>query len=86
MPLIFGTSDIIDLALRSQNFVTVRTVERTFQFKPRNSAVLTTKVCSTTPMVFNRAFKTSTVFPGQRKKEARGWYLTNHLSGCTFWL
>jgi len=86
VPLIFGTPNIIDLAPRSQNFITVRTVKRTFQFKPRNSAVLTTKVCSTTPVVFNRAFKTSTVVPGQREKEARGWYLTNRLSVCTSWL
>lgn len=83
MPLIFGTPNIINLAPRSQNFIMVRTVKRTFQFKPRNSAVLTIKVCSTTPVVFNRAFRTSTVVPGQRGEEARGWYSTNRLSGCT---
>ena len=56
-----GTSDVVYLASGSERIAAAGDVKRTFQVKPLNSVVLMVNICSMTPLVFNLAFKTSTV-------------------------
>jgi hypothetical protein len=61
VPLCSGTSDVVYLASHSERIAVAGDVKCTFQVKLLNSVVLMVKICSTTPVVFNLAFKTSTV-------------------------
>jgi hypothetical protein len=62
MPLFPGASDVIYLAPRSERVGTVGDVKHAFQVRPLSSVVvLIVSVCSTTPVVFSLAFKTSTI-------------------------
>ena len=71
MPLISRTSDVVYLAPNLKRITGRGGARHTFQVMPRNSAVLKVNVCSTTPVVFNRAFKTSTVVHCQLRRKRR---------------
>ena len=68
MPLISGTTNVVYLPQNSESVTAAGAVRRTFQVKPLNSVVLIANICSTTPVVFNLAFKMSTIVPCQREK------------------
>ena len=68
VPLISGTSNVVYLPQSSESVTAAGTERRTFQVKPLNSVVLMVNTCSTTPVVFNLAFKTSTIVLCQREK------------------
>ena len=57
MPLCSGSSDVVYLVSRSDRIAAAGDVKRTFQIEPLNSVVLMVKICSTTPVAFNLAFK-----------------------------
>lgn len=71
MSLFSGTSNVVYLVRSSDRIVGVEAAKYTLQVKPLNSVVLMVNTCSTTPVVFNLAFKTSTVIPHQYEREGR---------------
>ena len=66
MPLISGTSNVVYLSQSSVGGLRWKGRRHTFQVRPLNSVVLMVNICSMTPVVFNLAFKTSTVVLCQR--------------------